>query len=54
LGEWRLRARHIGWLEGLALELLIYIIEERGLQDVHLLVHSDNKGVIGAFDKGRS
>jgi hypothetical protein len=53
-GEWCSKARHIGWLEGLALELLIYIIEEQGLRDVHLLVHSDNKGVISAFDKGRS
>jgi hypothetical protein len=51
---WRSKTRHIGWLEGVALELLIYAIEERGLHDVHLLVHSDNKGIIGAFDKGRS
>jgi hypothetical protein len=51
---WRSKTRHIGWLKGVALELLIYAIEERGLRNVHLLVHSDNKGIIGAFDKGRS
>jgi hypothetical protein len=51
---WRSKTRHIGWLEGVALELLIYAIKERGLRNVHLLVHSDNKGIIGAFDKGHS
>jgi hypothetical protein len=44
----------IGWLEGVTLELLIYALEEKGLHDTHLLIHSDNQGVIGAFDKGRS
>jgi hypothetical protein len=51
---WRSKTCHIGWLEGVALKLLIYAIEERGLCDVHLLVHSDNKGIIGGFDKGCS
>lgn len=51
---WKSKQRHIGWLEGLALELLIYMMEEQGLHNVHVLVHSDNQGVIGAFDKGRS
>lgn len=51
---WRGPSRDIGWLEGIALELLIYILEEQCLSDVHLLIHLDNQGVIGAFDKGRS
>ncbi|KAF7330695.1 hypothetical protein MSAN_02447600 [Mycena sanguinolenta] len=53
-GDWRSHARHIGWLETIALEFLIYTMEKLDWHDVHLLVHSDNKGVIGAFDKGRS
>jgi len=32
----------------------MYVLEEKGLHDLHILVHSDNQGVIGAFDKGRS
>lgn len=51
---WKGPSRDIGWLEGVALELLIYALEEKGLHDMHILVHSDNQGVIGAFDKGRS
>jgi hypothetical protein len=51
---WKGPFRDIGWLEGVALELLIYAPEEKGLHGAHLLIHSDNQGVIGAFDKGRS
>jgi hypothetical protein len=53
-GNWRSKTRHIGWLEGVALEFLIYAIEQEKWHDVHLRVHSDNMGVISAFDKGRS
>ncbi|KAF7345768.1 Reverse transcriptase ribonuclease h [Mycena venus] len=53
-GGWKSASRHIGWLECVTVELLIYAIEERGWHDCYLLVHSDNQGVIGAFDKGRS
>jgi hypothetical protein len=54
IGAWSSQEHHIGWLKAIALELIVYAIEERGLRNSHLLVHSDNKGVIGAFDKGRS
>jgi hypothetical protein len=39
-------------LEGVALELLIYMLEEQKIYDAHILLHSDNQGIIGAFDKG--
>jgi hypothetical protein len=52
--SWKGPSRDIGWLEGVALELVIYVLEEKGFRDSHILVHSDNQGVIGAFDKGRS
>jgi hypothetical protein len=54
VGSWRSPSRHIGWLEAVALEFMVYAIEELGLHDANLIVHSDNQGVIGAFDKGRS
>jgi hypothetical protein len=54
LPGWKGPFRDIGWLEGVALELLIYMIEAQGFRDIHILVHSDNQGVIGAFEKGRS
>ena len=54
LPNWSGPSRDIGWLEGVALELLIYLAEEHNLSDTHLKVHSDNTGVITAFDKGRS
>jgi hypothetical protein len=54
VGTWSSREHHIGWLEAVALEVIIYAIKERGLSNSHLLVHSDNQGVIGAFDKGCS
>jgi len=37
-----------------AIELLTYFLESRGLHETHLLVHSDNQGTIGALDKGHS
>ena len=42
----------IGWAEALALELLItFLFESRPLYNAHLLVHTDNTGVIGAWNK---
>jgi hypothetical protein len=54
VGAWRSPSRHIGWLESVALELMVYAIEELGLHDANLVIFSDNQGVIGAFDKGQS
>lgn len=51
---WKDQGRNIGWLEALAVELVIYAVMERGIQDASIIVHSDNQGVIGSFDKGRS
>jgi hypothetical protein len=52
--DWKKEGRDICWLETLALELLFYFLEAMDLKDVHLLIHSDNQGAIGALDKGRS
>jgi hypothetical protein len=47
------RWRNIGWAEGVAVELTAYILEWKGICDANILIRSDNKGVIGAFGKGR-
>ncbi|KAJ3510381.1 hypothetical protein NLJ89_g4706 [Agrocybe chaxingu] len=46
--------RDICWLETLAVELLAYLLEERGIQNCRPIIRSDNQGTIGAFAKGRS
>ena len=51
--NWKISGRDICWLKALAIELLFYILEARQLHDADLLVHSDSKGAIGAFEKGR-
>ena len=51
---WKITGRDICWLETVAIELLTYFLEEMGLHDCHLLIHSDNQGTIGALDKGHS
>jgi hypothetical protein len=52
--DWKTEGRDICWLETLALEFLFYFLEAMGLENVHLLIHSNNQGAIGALDKGRS
>jgi len=44
----------IGWGKAIVIELAILCANTLGLQDTHLLIHSDNKGIIGAFRRGRS
>ncbi len=51
---WKDQGQNIGWLKALAVELVIYVVEERGVHDASIIVHSDNQGFIGSFDKGCS
>ena len=44
----------IGLLEAIAVELIVYILEALGYRDCYITVLSDNKGVIGAYLRGRS
>ncbi|CAA7271031.1 unnamed protein product [Cyclocybe aegerita] len=46
--------RDIGWLEGVAIELIILILQASPLLHQDILIRSDNEGVIGAFRKGWS
>jgi hypothetical protein len=51
---WRGPGRHIGWLECVAVEFIARALDRLDVRDSHVLVRSDNMGVIGSFDKGRS
>lgn len=51
---WRGPSRDIVWLENIAVELVVYMLDERGIRNSNVIMHSDNQGVIGAFGKGRS
>jgi len=51
---WKVPGRDICWLETLAIELLIYFLEQMGLRHCCLLIHSDNQDTISALEKGRS
>ena len=52
--SWKVPGRDIGWLETVAVELIAYILEARGIHDSAVTVHSDNQGTIGSMIKGRS
>lgn len=51
---WKIPNHDICWLETVAIELLVYFLEQLGFQNAHLRIYSDNKGTIGALAKGRS
>jgi hypothetical protein len=44
----------IAWLEAVAVELVVHLIYAKGITGTDVLIHSDNQGVIAAFQKGRS
>jgi hypothetical protein len=52
--KWKIEGRDICWLETVAVEILIYILEAMGISNTTLLIHSDNQGTIGSLGKGRS
>lgn len=37
-----------------AVELVVRLIHAKGISDADILICSDNQGIIGAFQKGRS
>ena len=51
---WRSDGRDIGWAESITLELAVIWLMRDGYMDCNITIHSDNMGVIGAFDKGCS
>lgn len=51
---WKADGRDIGWAEMVAIELGLLALLETGIRDQHVLFRSDNKGVVGALDAGKS
>ncbi|KAF5384772.1 hypothetical protein D9615_001263 [Tricholomella constricta] len=54
LPGWNCDGRDIGWGEMVAVDLALRAIIASGLRDCHLVVRSDNTGVVGALAAGRS
>jgi hypothetical protein len=52
--NWKIEGRDICWLETVAVEILVYILDAMGISNTTLLIHSDNQGTIGSLGKGRS
>jgi hypothetical protein len=52
--NWRSDARDIGWAEMIAIELGLRTAIAAGHANTHFKVLSDNMGVIGALDSGKS
>lgn len=51
---WKLEERDISWAEMVAVELALRFLMADGLRDVHVMIHPDNQGVIGALKGGCS
>ncbi|CUA68220.1 Alpha-mannosidase 2C1 [Rhizoctonia solani] len=51
---WKSAGRDIGWAEMIALELALLALAAAGYSNCSIIIHSDNQGVIGAFQTGRS
>jgi hypothetical protein len=51
---WRSDQREIGWAEMVAVELAIQTLVTGKYQNCHIIVRSDNQGVVGALKAGKS
>ena len=47
---WKIRGRDICWLETIAVKLMIYILEAKGIHEATILIRSNNQGTIGLFE----
>jgi hypothetical protein len=50
---WKSEQREIGWAEGVAVELAIRLLDARNITNIHVLIRTDNQGVLGAYQRGR-
>ena len=51
---WKAEGRDIGWAEMVAVELAVRTLVAGGRRGQHVILHSDNEGVVGALRAGRS
>jgi hypothetical protein len=54
LPGWNTNGRHIGWAEMVAVELAVRTLISGGHSNSHIILHSNNQGVIGSIRSGRS
>jgi hypothetical protein len=54
LPNWNKNGRNIGWAEIVAIEIGLLFAIHRGYSDIHLVIKSDNQGVIHAIKGGKS
>ncbi len=54
LPGWKTEGREIGWAEMVAIDLTIQTLIAKGLRNCHLIIRSDNQGVVGALKAGYS
>jgi hypothetical protein len=47
--SWKSDDRDIGWAEMIAVELALCAIITAGIQNAHLIFHSNNSGVVGTM-----
>jgi hypothetical protein len=52
--HWQCDGREIGWAEMVAIELATHTLITAKYRDCHIVIHSDNMGVVGALASGRS
>ncbi len=51
---WKSDGRDIGWAEMVVIELGLRTLIAKGLKDCHIVIHSNNQGVVGALLAGYS
>lgn len=52
--DWKKDSRDIGWAEMIAAELAARYAIQLGYSNAEILIRSDNTGVVGAYNRGRS
>jgi hypothetical protein len=54
LPGWKSEGRDIGWAEMVAVELAVLVLIHAQFRNCHLVLRSDNQGVVGALSGGKS
>jgi hypothetical protein len=54
LPGWKGEGRDIGWAEMVAVELAVLVLINAQFRDCHVILRSDNQGVVGALSGGKS
>lgn len=50
---WESTYRGILWAEAVAVELAVRLLDVLGISNIHVLIRTDNKGVLGSYERGR-